>query len=187
MKEQKKNIRTVVRNERKALSKAERNAKNEMIRERLEANPLFQAAQHILTYVSTQEEVDTHSLLRNHLGKKTIVVPTVMKGSQALKLVEFKKWNDLGKGHYGILEIRDRAAPAYTGPLDLILVPGIAFDREGHRIGYGKGYYDTLLKKYPEIPTIGLAYELQIVDAIPRENHDISVETVLTESNLYTS
>ena len=181
----KETIRARIRHKRSALSKAEREAKNEAIRKRLEINPLFQKARHILTYISTHEEVDTHTLLRNHLGKKTIVVPTVIAGSRELKLVEFKKWNDLGKGLYGILEITDKWAPAYAGALDLILVPGIAFDRQGHRIGYGKGYYDTLLKKYPSIPTLGLAYDLQLIDKIPNESHDTPVKTLLTETETH--
>lgn len=181
----KEKIRARIRRERKALSKAERTAKNEAIRKRLEADPLFQKARHVLTYISTEEEVDTHALLRNYLGKKIIVVPTVVVGSRTLKLVEFKKWNDLGKGHYGILEITDKVAPPYTGPLDLILVPGIAFDQSGHRIGYGKGYYDILLQKYPSISTLGLAYDLQLIDKIPNESHDTPVKTLLTETTTY--
>lgn len=175
-------IRARIRRKRQALSKVERTAKNEGIRARLEAHPLFKKAQHILTYISTEEEVDTHALLRHCLGKKIIVVPTVMMGSRHLKLVEFKKWNDLGKGHYGILEITDKTAPEYTGPLDLILVPGIVFDRNGHRIGYGKGYYDILLQNYPSIPTLGLAYDLQLVDSIPKEPHDTPVQALITET-----
>lgn len=178
-------IRTQIRAKRNALSKTDRAIKNESILEKLEANPLFQAAHHILLYVSTQEEVDTHTLLGKHIGGKTLVVPTVIKGSWDLKLVEFKKWNDLGKGHYGILEIMDKKAPAYTGPLDLILVPGIAFDHEGHRIGYGKGYYDTLLKKYPQVHRLSIAYELQLVEKIPHEPHDTPIQTLITENGTY--
>mgnify|MGYP001188473329 CR=1 FL=1 len=185
--EEKKSIREKVRTERAALSQADRSAKNNSIANQLETLAPFQTAQTILFYVSTDEEVDTHHLIQKHLPQKTIIVPTVDPKTNHLELFHLKKWEDLSQGHYGILEIHDNKRLAcHPNHIDLIIVPGIAFDKNGHRIGYGKGYYDRLLKNHPAT-TIGLAYELQITEKLPTDPHDIPVQMIVTENQIITT
>ena len=86
---------------------------------------------------------------------------------------EFKKWDDLEPGSYGILEPNsEKIRKISTEKIDLIIVPGIGFDSKGNRIGHGKGYYDNLLKNSKKAIHIGLAFEKQIVIKIPVEYHD---------------
>lgn len=177
-------LRSTIRALRNNLSTEERIAKSRAISKKLESHPRFKAAQIILFYVSTPEEVDTHELIQTHLNKKTILVPTVH--GNHLKCYELTKWNQLKKGTYGILEIPSTLHSPFTQPPELIIVPGIAFDTKGHRVGYGKGYYDNTLSRH-SAPTIGLAYQLQVVDHIPQEPHDQAVDILITETETYSA
>lgn len=180
----KKQIRKVIREKRRALSKTERQNKNEAIRKNLEHASLFQQAQTVLCYLSTPEEVDTHALIQSHLHKKTIAVPSMQKDTHDLRLIHLTDWNDLAPNATGILEVQTPDAPTIDeNTIDLTLVPGVAFDRSGHRIGYGKGYYDRLLKRTTGIH-IGLAYDCQLVEKIPHEPHDVAVDHIVTETSI---
>lgn len=182
----KKTLRRTIRATRSGLTTEERRTKNKAIRERLESHPLFQTAHTLLFYVSREDEVDTHALIQYWLGKKKIIVPTVLKEKKTLELHELTRWEDLAPGQYGIPEVPADPHTAFKKSLDLILVPGVAFDPEGHRLGYGKGYYDTLLHSH-DTPTLGLAYDCQIIDRVPQEPHDRRVDIVLTETHTYPS
>ena len=154
------------------------------ISRRLFLTPEFKKAKTVMFYVSTGSEVRTESMIKEamKLGKK-IAVPAVELEEHALKVCELNDCDaELAPGAFGILEpkkeCRRELPPA---DIDLVIVPGIAFDRKGVRIGYGKGFYDKLLPSMEGVRIIGLAFDFQILPEIPVEDHDVRVDKIITE------
>lgn len=109
------------------------------------------------------------------------ILPRITKNN-TLSLHFVKDHNqELIKGKYNIPEPRATSKAVRHHKIDLIFVPGIAFSTNGHRIGFGKGYYDRLLKKARHARKVGIAYEFQLVNNIPAEKHDIPVDMIITE------
>ena len=177
-------LRTQVRTLRKELSDQERTQKNNAIQTQIAKLPEFQAAKTVLFYVSMNEEAGTHDIIKKYLDKKRIVVPTIQKEAKEFQVFHLTDWKELEPGVFGILEIHHQnRIPHPLNDIDLIIVPGVAFDHRGYRLGYGGGYYDSLLMIYPK-PTIGLAYECQLVDEVPCDPHDLPVDKIITENQI---
>lgn len=133
-------------------------------------------------FVSFGSEVHTHDMIKEALKSKTVIVPKVVHHEiEPSVIIDFD--NLVPSGKFKIPEPIEAMKIAYKN-IDLILVPGIAFDKEGHRIGYGFGYYDRFLRRVPKAIKIGLAFDLQIVDKIPREMHDVPVDLIVTEERV---
>ncbi len=173
---------------RKALSKEEVGEKSKKIKENLYSLPEFKTAKNILFYVSFNNEADTINIIKELLDnkEKKIIVPFVEKNNPMLQLSELKNFNELEPKSRGILEPKEKCIREFDAKnLDLAIVPGIVFDKNGHRIGYGHGYYDRFLKTLKEsAKKIGIAFELQLVDKIPKEGHDIPVDIIVTEKRI---
>ncbi|MBT5016561.1 5-formyltetrahydrofolate cyclo-ligase [Candidatus Peregrinibacteria bacterium] len=184
---QKSALRKKIKATRQALTPEERTQKNTVIQAQLEKLPEFQAAKTVLFYVSTDEEAGTHEIIKKYLDKKHIVVPTIQKETKEFQIFDLTDWNELEPGVFGILEIhhKDRVTHPLNN-IDLIIVPGVAFDKSGYRLGYGGGYYDSLLTIYPK-PSIGLSYECQLVDEVPCDPHDQPVDKIITEQQIIIS
>ena len=167
------------------LSKSEVTEKSNQIRKRFFDMDEFKHAYTILFYVSCDNEVYTHDMIKKCMSNgKKVVVPVTDKENRKLILSELKNWNDLTSGAYNILEPKKECITETSlGSIDLILVPGIGFDKHGHRIGHGEGYYDRLLGNAPS-PAIGLAFHLQILDKINVEEHDVPVHKIVTEKEI---
>lgn len=156
--------------------------KSRVIMECLERDPRYGEAELVLFYASFGWEVSTHAAIRQALASgKRVALPTV-DGSR-LRLAEVRNFDkDLIPNSWGILEPRlDRAAGLRPRDFPLAIVPGVAFDLENYRLGYGKGYYDRLLSQMPQAYKIGVAYELQVVCRLPRSARDVGVDCVITE------
>ncbi len=168
----------------------DKDGKSAIICARVEALPEFQSARRVQFYVDVRSEVRTRPLLGRALeaGKK-VIVPCCVDDN--LELFHLEKMEELEPGCFGILEPRNdlRGLPARkfdVGNVDLILVPGVAFDRRGGRMGHGRGFYDRLLRRArPQTPLIALAFECQLVEAVPMEEHDLHVDKVVTEDAIY--
>lgn len=175
-------LRTKMREKRKALSRVLYAEKSEAVRARLEQLPLFKEANRMLIYVSTNEEVDTHVLIQSALkqGRK-VFVPKIQEGAMAL--CPLQNWDTLKPGKFGILEPCMPLRAAKPRHMDLIIVPGVAFDSRGHRIGYGKGFYDKLLKE-TKGEKVGLAFHEQLIEAVPSEAHDVALDLIVTDQTL---
>lgn len=153
--------------------------------------PEYQAARTVLFYVDARSEVRTRHDLPDALthGKK-IVVPWCNDQGQ-LELFHLESMEELSVGMYKILEPKTelRLLPAKqvaVAELDVVMVPGVAFDRRGGRMGHGKGYYDKLLEHArPNTPLVALAFECQLFDEIPMAAHDVFMDRVLTEKDAY--
>ena len=144
---------------------------------RLEAHPAFQAAGTVLLYHSLPDEVDTHAFIRKWSASKRILLPVVK--ADELELRAYTGPETLTTGSYGILE---PTGPLFTRYPDiaLVVVPGVAFDRLGNRLGRGKGYYDRLLPRLADAYKIGICFPYQLVDEVPAEDFDIRMDEVLT-------
>ncbi|MFA6489827.1 MAG: phosphoribosylglycinamide formyltransferase [Candidatus Micrarchaeia archaeon] len=147
--------------------------------------PEFVSAKKILLYASKGSEAHTDGIMQTALAfGKSVALPVTKKESKALELYWVGMLSGLKAGAFGILEPPEnpeqKAAPE---EMDLVIVPGVSFDRRGHRIGYGMGYYDSLLSKM-KCPKIGLAYEVQIVPHVPDEPHDVAVDKIVTEKGI---
>lgn len=152
--------------------------------------PEYQAARTVLFYLDVRSEVRTrHSLEAALQSGKKIVVPYCVDGE--LELFHFEHLEELSVGMYKILEpkteLRDVAAKRVeVAEIDLIMVPGVAFDRRGGRTGHGKGYYDKLLEHCrPDTPLVALAFECQMFEEIPMQDHDVFMDKILTEAAIY--
>ncbi len=159
--------------------------------EKFVALPEYAAARTVMFYVDVRTEVRTRDYLATALthGKK-IVVPWCNDRGE-LELFWLKSMDDLAIGMYSILEpkpelrgLTDRQVR--VAELDLIMVPGVAFTREGARMGHGKGYYDKLLEHArPDAPLVALAFECQLFPDIPTQPHDVFMDKIITEATIY--
>ncbi|MBI2453235.1 5-formyltetrahydrofolate cyclo-ligase [Candidatus Peregrinibacteria bacterium] len=164
------------------LSVESKKEKSGKIIKTLENMEIFQRAKTIFCYISNKDEVQTHDLIKKYLIGKKIIVPKVTS-KNGLKFLRLRNWKNLQKGFCDILEPINDDEEINASKIELSIIPGVGFDRSGHRIGYGKGYYDRLLKKI-STPKIGLAYHGQIVDRIPAKPHDQKVAIIVTEEKI---
>lgn len=187
-------IRKTLLKQRDAITPEQKVLKESAIEERLLCLDAFKQAKSILMYVSFRSEVDTRSYLNDVIKlHKKLVLPTVDSKHGKLNLYEVRDISELEPGYMGILEPRERAGMSVSlKDIDLVIIPGTGFDRDGNRLGYGGGYYDRLLsyeskqlsRANKHITTIALAFEEQIGEDIPAETHDIKVDMIVTDHRL---
>jgi len=180
-------LRGVMRAKLAALSPSDARAKSVAIWERLAILPEFARAQRVLVYVSKEKEVDTHGLIQQLLALgRQVCVPAfdiALKQYGACQLHDFHA--DLAVGQFGILEPKARATNSarLSEPFDAGLVPGLAFDETGTRLGRGMGHFDRLLRDTAGVK-IALAYDFQILNEVPAEAHDARVDFIVTETRV---
>jgi len=176
---------------RDALSAQEMIEKSASVIFRLTALPVLQSAGLVFTYVHFRSEVRTLQLIRLLLstGKKVAVPSTVREESRLLAVQITDPRQQLEPGYCGIPEpLPHQVQKMVCSPadIDVVLVPGSVFDPSGGRMGYGGGFYDRFLsKEAPRATRIGLAYELQLVERVPLEEHDQCMDFLVTENHLY--
>ncbi len=177
-------LRLQLREKRQALSPALHAEKSEAIRRRLEELSEYKNADRVLFYVSAKDEVSTHALIQDALASgRTVFVPKI--SGETLTICPLYKWEELQPGTFGILEPCDVLETAHPEHMDLIVVPGLGFDSRGHRIGYGKGHYDKLLKLTRGYK-VGLAFHEQLIEEVPNEEHDVPLNLIITDQTLIT-
>ncbi|UCD13555.1 MAG: 5-formyltetrahydrofolate cyclo-ligase [Thermoplasmatales archaeon] len=182
------NLRTAITKKRNNISKSELIEKNNKIKKNIFEMEDYRKAKTILFYVSYGSEVNTHDIIKECISnEKKIVVPKTGTIGRRLVLSELTSWDDLEYGTYNILEPkRECLKEVSIESIDLMFIPGVVFDTYGNRIGHGMGYYDRLLKNSYAAPRVGLAFELQIVDEIQTEAHDVKVNKIVTEERIIT-
>ena len=170
---------------RDSLLSEKRTAKSREIEERLFSLPEFKSARVVLFFASFRSEVDTGPMIRRALTSgKRVVLPKV--NGRELALYEIADWDkDVSPGAWDIPEPRE-TRPIELDAIDLILMPGAAFDEQGNRVGYGAGFYDKLLSAFTKT-TVALAFEAQLVPRVPVEAHDVPVKKIVTEKRVITS
>jgi len=157
----------------------DRNRKSRIIREKLFKTLAFKKAKTVMFYIAFDGEVDTQDMIKKAraLGKK-IAVPVCRKDRQMVPCI-LNDRTKLVRGLYGTLEPLARK-PVNLRDIDLIIVPGVVFDKQGMRLGRGKGCYDRFLKKAGDrTPSIGLAFDFQILPSTPATTIDVCVDKVI--------
>lgn len=194
MKEKKRKIRQEFLKKRNNLSWDEIKSKSEKIEKELFSLPEFQRAKTVMFYVSFRSEVETEKMTRNALKlKKKIVIPVVH--GEKIVVSEIKNLKkELTKGSFGIKEPKKEFRRRVNQKeIDLVVVPGVVFDKRGGRLGYGRGYYDRFLRsksirsrmsRSRQCALIGLAFDLQIARKIPLVKGDMKVDKIVTESGI---
>ena len=184
----KQKLKLEILEKRKKLSEEEVLEQSKKIIENLKSLKEFQSAKNILFYVSCNNEVDTLNVITELLGQKekNILVPYTIKNKPAVFLSELRDFVELESKTFGILEPKEKYIREFDKEkLDLVIVPGIVFDKTGNRIGYGYGYYDRFLKTIKkEVVKIGLAFGFQLIDKIPEEEHDVPLDIIITEKEV---
>lgn len=193
--EEKTRLRRLVLAKRRALSNTERLEKSQAIARRLVFLEEYQRAQWLHLYLSFRDEVITEGLVEETLAQgKQVVVPVVRKGPESIILSELKNYpEEIGPGAYGIPEPREQSIREVDpAQVDLFVLPGVAFDLRGRRLGYGAGFYDRILAPRKQdqmprtgaVPVIALAFECQVVERMVAFSHDIPVHKIVTENRV---
>ena len=171
------------------VAQKDKDAVSRVICEKFMALPAYAAAKTVMWYADAGSEVRTRHTLPAALGHgKRVVVPWCVVETNTLELFLLEDVSELVEGAYKILEPKEelRSLPAKVvkpEELDLVMVPGTAFDPRGGRMGQGKGYYDRLLATArADAPLVGMAFDCQVFDEIPVAPHDVFMDLVLTES-----
>lgn len=161
-----------------------RRRKSDAIALRLFDSEEFKRARMIMFYASFDYEVETVKMMDKALGEgKQICLPIISVGDKNLMPSQIKTiHNGFVKGPYSVIQPRAIVKNAVAlNKIDLVVVPGIAFDHCGHRLGHGKGYYDRFLSQLPEgTPSVGLAFDFQILEHLPVLPHDRPVHKILS-------
>ncbi len=179
-------LRKEIKEKRNRLSEREVQEKSKLIKETLFSLPEFKSAHTITFYVSKKEdrEVDTEEMIKGSLkiGKR-VLIPVVDTLEKKLVFSELKRYEDLVPSTFGILEpLPELRKILPASATRLVVVPGVVFDLHGHRIGQGAGYYDRFLESLSRyVIKIGLSFELQIVEELPKEDHDMKLDKIITE------
>lgn len=187
----KRELRKEVLNIRKGLLEEEVIQKSKLITEKLMSFDGFDKSRCIMAYMDFKNEVMTKFLIDHCLNLgKTVALPLIdsIDGTKKIYSYELKdRQRDVKLGTYGILEpVKQFCARIDPENIDMVIVPGVAFDIKGGRIGYGAGFYDIFLREVrDDCIKAGIAFELQVFSCIPKEDHDISMDAVFTESKIY--
>lgn len=173
----KQELRRSIRDRKRAMTPAEVEEKSRILGEKFFAHPAYRRAKTIYGYLPYNQEVRTVPMLERALRDgKAVAVPKVF--GEEMKFILLRDLNAVEKGYAGIPEpIAD--GPVATDETALVLMPGLAFDPQGHRIGYGGGFYDKFLARERNHPTLALCYDFQMLPHLETQPHDIPVDFVL--------
>jgi len=186
--DEKQRIRREVLARRNRLTTAQRVIRSADILQKLFELEVARSAAWIHFYVSSGSEVETTGMIAHALSRgKRVSVPKMERETKRLVLSEIKDpVRDLSPGPKGIPEPTPESFRAVdAGAMELFVIPGVAFDERGNRLGQGAGYYDRMLAGLDgRIPIVGLAFEIQIVDKVPAEAHDVRVNRIVTDKRV---
>ena len=173
----KKELRRMIREKKRAMTPEEIASRSARLGELLAESELYRSAKTIYGYLPYNQEVRTTPMLQRALDEgKKVAVPKCY--GDEMRFIYLDDLSNVEKGYAGIPEpIED--GPVAEDQTALVLMPGMAFDPQGHRIGYGGGFYDKFLAKEPDHPTLALCYEFQLLEHLETEEYDIPVDLVL--------
>ena len=173
----KKELRRQIREKKREMTPEQIELASEKLKELFLATEQYREAKTVYGYLPYNQEVRTVSMLQQALAEgKRVAVPKVY--GDEMKFIYLTDLAQVAEGYAGIPEpVAD--GPVADDPTALVLMPGLVFDKEGHRIGYGGGFYDKFLTEEPGHPTVALCYDFQIVKELPTEKFDVPVDLVL--------
>lgn len=185
--ESKEELRELLHSKRKRIPRSDFFDLSKKIIARLQQQREYESAQTIHCYASMNDrrEVDTHPLIKAMIGEgKEVVVPVTHFEDRMLSHFELISFDDLVPNKWGVLEPKPKDGRKRTpSELELIIVPMVGGDEQGHRIGYGAGFYDRFLKNIA-CSTIGLCFEQNIVPSLPTDDHDVPLDKIITEKRV---
>ena len=189
MKNNKEKLRKNWMNKRKKVEKNSGTKKSKKIINNIISLKEIKKSKNIMVYISYRSEVATDKLINLLLNKnKRIFAPYCIKNEKRMEIVEIKDpGQDLEKGAYGIKEPAKNIRSNNENPknLDLVIVPAVAFSKDGFRVGYGGGYYDRFLARLRnDTISIGINYEEMLFNTVPKEDHDLAVDMVITDKKI---
>ncbi len=174
---EKKALRNVLKRQRDALPLEYKHTYDAWICTALEMLIIERNCKVVHTYLPMGSEIDISPLIENLLKNNiTVLVPKTLK-NRTLEHLVLKSLNELELGVYGTSQPKNGVV--FTSEIDLILVPGLAFDNQNYRLGYGGGYYDTFLEQHPTAFKVGIFYPFQEVASVPKEKHDVCLDKIL--------
>ena len=182
----KKILRGEILEKRKLLTEKEHNSYSNSIINSIYETDFYKNAKTIMCFISFGDEVDTHRFIKDSIARgKRIVVPITFPENRELKVSDLRSFDELEAGFYNILTPKEEYI-RFIDPqeIDLVIVPGVVFDRSGYRVGYGGGYYDRFLAKLPNVAKLAIAFHLQLIDEVPKEHFDIPVDYIHTEKEV---
>ena len=175
----KKSLRREIGAKKSALTPEEVERRSAILAERLFETAQYRAAKSLYAYLSFNQEVRTSSIIeRAWADGKRVAVPKVI--GKDMVFIWLDSFDALAPGCYDIPEPIENGPVADDGTA-LVLMPGLAFDPEGHRVGYGGGFYDRFLEAEPNHPLLALCFDFQLYDRLEVEAHDIPVDVVITD------
>ena len=183
----KQDIRRIIKTKREELNKDLKMQLDESIKNRFIESKYFKESNIIFIYVNMDSEINTIEIIKEALIRgKRIAVPKVLPVEKEMVALEIKSLLDLNEsGSYGILE-PGMDKNDVSEEVDLVVLPGLAFEENGYRIGYGGGFYDKFLNKHQDINKVALCYNFQIISNMPKDDYDQRVDVIMTESKIIT-
>ena len=184
----KKALRKEILAKRNIMDAIEKEEKDRKILDKFYESNYYREAKNIFIYISYDSEINTKGIIKKALrDNKKIYVPRTEFKTRLMDAVEITSLNNLIESEYGILEPSVEEPHIDPNEIDLIVVPGVAFDRNGGRMGYGAGFYDRYFKKINEdnmkkVIKLALAYDFQILEKIPMNEQDVPVNYIITET-----
>ena len=179
----KQQLREKARTARDSLPPEEADHNSRVILERLLS--LIDGESPVMVYVSKPPEVETHRFISSLLERGTeVVVPIIQARDCSLRLSYLRDLSSLSVSTFRVPEPIGAEIPARADDIAVVIVPVIAFDRSGHRLGYGAGYYDRFLEKNPHLKRIGVAFSCQEVRDLPADEHDMRMDLIVTEKEV---
>lgn len=169
---------------RRDIPKSERESRSLLIQENAKDFIPWDQIKKIGLYANQASEVETVLLFKSAREMHKLIAFPRVTNEEEIQYCIIDELSDLIPGSFGINEPLNSNRPISIESLDLIVVPGLAFDKYGYRLGYGRGYFDRILKSVDIKKVIGLAFENQIVEQLPVQSHDIRVGTIITESGV---
>ncbi|MBD7911936.1 MULTISPECIES: 5-formyltetrahydrofolate cyclo-ligase [Clostridium] len=182
----KKEIRKEIILKRDKIEEKDKKEFDRKIKDILKSSDYYRKAKNIFIYIGFGSEINTAEYINEFLEEgKNIFLPRIDLSKKVMDAVEIHSLEDLKKNKFGILEPGKDEAVIDKNLLDLIIVPGVAFDLWGGRVGYGGGYYDKYMSDIDEsIHRLALCYQFQVLKELPKEKHDIKINEIITENGL---
>ncbi|ADO84352.1 5-formyltetrahydrofolate cyclo-ligase [Ilyobacter polytropus] len=187
MKKKKTEMRKILLDKRDQLSSAQKENLDKQILSNFTKSIFYKNAETIFIFVSFGSEVNTHIIIEQAINDgKNVCVPKINSKDKVMEVFKIESMDELKEGYYGILEPSEEKSKAAAEELDLVVVPGVGFDINGYRVGYGGGFYDKFFDGIDkEVSKVALGYNVQMVDEVPTEKHDKRISGLITESHTY--
>jgi 5-formyltetrahydrofolate cyclo-ligase len=183
MREQKENVRKILRQRKEAMIPEDRLSKSHRICRHL--MEIIRDGETVMVFTSKEKEVNTKPLIMTLFKKgNPVVVPIIVKEDVSLRLSYLRDFSALVPSTFGVPEPIGSEIPAAAEDIGTIVLPMLGFDRNGGRIGYGAGYYDRFLSKNRNLRKIGIAFACQEVDSLPVDENDIRMDYIITEEGI---